>query len=185
MDKNAENYAHYLRGDDAGIVEVIRDCKDGLILFLNRYVANIHVAEELAEDTFFRLVTKKPKFQEKHAFKTWLYTIGRNVAIGYLRQAKHFSDVPADAENFPLQVVGSLEQAYMQKEEKILLHRALDKLPRDYAAVLYLKFLEEMKNDEIAGIMKKSKRQVENLLYQAKQALKEALQKEGFEYEKL
>lgn len=50
MDNGASSYRRFLEGDDSGIVEIIRDYKDGLILFLNRYVNNIHTAEELAEE---------------------------------------------------------------------------------------------------------------------------------------
>ena len=64
MDNGASSYRRFLDGDDSGIVEIIRDYKDGLILFLNRYVNNLHVAEELAEDTFFRIVTRRPGFAE-------------------------------------------------------------------------------------------------------------------------
>ena len=90
MDNGASSYRRFLEGDDSGIVEIIRDYKDGLILFLNRYVNNIHTAEELAEDTFFRIVTRKPRFVAKYSFKTWLYTIGRNIAINHV---KHFGKV--------------------------------------------------------------------------------------------
>ena len=47
MDNGADSYRRFLNGDDNGIVEIIRDYKDGLILFLNRYVNNIHIAEDL------------------------------------------------------------------------------------------------------------------------------------------
>ena len=47
MDNGASSYRRFLEGDDSGIVEIIRDYKDGLIFFLNRYVNNIHTAEEL------------------------------------------------------------------------------------------------------------------------------------------
>ena len=43
----------------------------------------------------------------------------------------------------------------------------------------------EPTNEEIAKIMKKNKRQIENLIYRAKGALKSELEKEGFEYERL
>lgn len=33
------------------------------MMFLNGYVKNIHTAEELTEDTFFKLVVKKPKYK--------------------------------------------------------------------------------------------------------------------------
>lgn len=78
MDNGAGSYRRFLDGDDAGIAEIVKDYKDGLILYLNGYVKNIYIAEELAEDTFFRLITKKPNFSGKSTFKSWLYSIGRN-----------------------------------------------------------------------------------------------------------
>ena len=60
MDNGASSYRRFLEGDDKGLVEIVGDYKDGLILYLNGYVNNIFIAEELTEDTFFRLITKKP-----------------------------------------------------------------------------------------------------------------------------
>ena len=34
MDNGTNSYRRYLSGDDTGMVEIIRDYKDGLILFL-------------------------------------------------------------------------------------------------------------------------------------------------------
>lgn len=64
-------------GDENGLVEIIRDYKDGLIFYLNSFVGNIHLAEELAEDTFVMLGTKKPYDKGTGTFRTWLYTVGR------------------------------------------------------------------------------------------------------------
>lgn len=85
MDNGASSYRRFLNGDDEGLTEIVRDYKDGLMLYLNGFVNNISTAEELMEETFFKIITKKPRFREKYSFKTWLYTIGRNVAIDYLR----------------------------------------------------------------------------------------------------
>lgn len=73
MDNGASSYLRFLDGDNNGIVEIIRDYKDGLILFLNRCIHNIHIAEKLAEDTFVRIVTKKPRFAANYSFKTWYH----------------------------------------------------------------------------------------------------------------
>lgn len=51
--------------------------------------------------------------------------------------------------------------------------------------MLYLIYFEEMDNSEAAAVMRKSKRQVENLIYRAKSALRSELLKEGFCYEGL
>lgn len=56
MDKGAESYRGFLGGDDRGLAEQVEAYKDGLILYLNGYVNNIFAAEELAENTFFRLI---------------------------------------------------------------------------------------------------------------------------------
>lgn len=179
----AECYRRFLDGDENGIVEIIRDYKDGLILYLNGIVGNIHTAEELMEDTFVKLVVKKPRFSEKCSFKTWLYTIGRNAALDYLRHSAKKSDTPVD--ELEIADKENLELSYIREEQKIMVHRALANLKADYRQVLYLSFFEELTNTEIAAVMHKAKRQVENLLYRAKQALKIELEKEGFTYEGL
>lgn len=68
MDNGAESYRRFLDGDDGGLGEIVEAYKDGLILFLNGIVGNIYVAEELAEDAFFRLMVKKPRFSGKSSF---------------------------------------------------------------------------------------------------------------------
>ena len=61
----------------------------------------------------------------------------------------------------------------------------MKKLKSEYFLVLYLTYFEGFSGSETAAIMKKSKRQIENLIYRAKNSLKNQLQKEGFEYEEL
>ena len=183
MADGAENYQRFLDGDREGMVELIRDYKDGLILYLNGIVGNIHTAEDIMEDTFVKLVVKKPRFREKCSFKTWLYTIGRNAALDHLRKNARKSDTPLD--ELELADKEDLELSYIREERKIMVHHALAHLKRDYAQVLYLSFFEELSNEEIAAVMRKSKRQVENLLYRAKLSLKNVLEKEGFSYEEL
>lgn len=185
MDSGAKNYLRFLEGDDEGIGEIIREYRDGLMMFLNGYVKNIHTAEELTEDTFFKLVVKKPKYKGDYSFKTWLYTIGRNETVNYLKRRKRFSDKPfEDYENL-LRDEENLEKLYFAEERKIAVHSSLEKLNEDYRQVLYLTAFEELTNGEAAKVMKKNKRQIENLVYRAKKALRKELEKEGFAYEEL
>ena len=62
MDNGASSYRRFLEGDDSGLCEIVRDYKDGLILFLHSMTRDLGLAEELCEDTFVRLAVKKPKF---------------------------------------------------------------------------------------------------------------------------
>ena len=56
MDNGACSYRRFLDGDENGVVDIIRDYKDGLMLYLNGFVQNIHVAEDLTEDTFVKIL---------------------------------------------------------------------------------------------------------------------------------
>ena len=185
MDNGASSYRRFLDGDDSGFVEIVRDYKDGLILYLNSFVNNIYTAEELAEETFVKLGIKKPKYKQKASFRTWLYTIGRNVTIDYIRKNTRCNKVSIDdcAEIADDEV--NLEKSYIRQEEKILLHKAMRKLKSEYRQVLWLIYFEGFSSKETAKIMKKSVHSIETLTYRAKLSLKSILDKEGFIYEKL
>ena len=185
MDNGASSYLRFLDGDDKGLSEIVKNYRDGLIFYLNGIVNNISVAEELMEETFFKIITKKPRFNAKYSFKTWLYTIGRNVAIDYLRHNVKQSDTSFDdLENY-IQDEFDLEKLYIIEERKIALHRALKKLNAEYRQVLWLLYFDGMTNSDAAVVMKKNTRQMKNLVYRAKSALKSELDKEGFVYEEL
>ena len=183
MDNGASSYRRFLDGNDNGITEIVENYKDGLILYLNGYVNNIFIAEELTEDTFFRLVIKKPKYSGKSTFKSWLYAIGRNVAVDYIRHNSKILNVPIDdVENYLIEEQ-NLEQSYIKEENKLVVNKALNELIPEYRNVLWLTYFEEFSNKETAIILKKTERQIKNLLYRARKALKSKLEKEGFEYD--
>ena len=185
MDNGASSYRRFLAGDDNGLAEIVEDYSDGLTLYLNGIVNNISVAEELMEETLFKIITKRPKFNAKYSFKTWLYTVGRNVAIDYIRHNTNLSDTPFDdLENY-IQDEYDLEKLYIAEERKIAVHRALRKLNTEYRQILWLLYFDGLSNAEAAIVMKKNARQMKNLVYRAKNALKKELDKEGLVYEEL
>ncbi|MBP3243325.1 MAG: RNA polymerase sigma factor [Ruminococcus sp.] len=184
MDNGASSYRRFLAGDNDALTEIIRDYSDGLTLYLTSIVKNICIAEELTEETFVRLVVKRPKFRGKASFRSWLYTIGRNAALDCLRKNSRLSDVPVDELYLPSDEE-CIEQRAVREEQRIHLRRALNELDNNYSQVLYLKYFGEFSNSEISSIMDISLRQTENLLYRAKTTLKNKLEKEGFVYEEL
>lgn len=182
MNNGTVNYRRFLDGDNQAFAEIVKEYKDCLTLYINSYVSNIFAAEDLMEETFFKLLTKKPKFNEKSSFKTWLYAIARNIALDYLKSHKNTTLSIEDYENHLIEEL-TVEQAYLIKEQKIELYNAIKNLSSEYRQVLFLVYFENLSNAQVASIMKKSNRQIENLLYRAKNALKKHLEKEGFVYE--
>ena len=183
MDNGESSYRRFLAGDDEGLHEIICKYRTGLILYLNSFVQNIHTAEELTEDTFAELAIRCPKFSGKSSFKTWLYAIGRNITAKYLRKHAKLSIVPLESQEY-LADEESLESNYIKNEQQRMVHKAMHSLKSEYRQVLYLSYFGEFSNKEAAAIMKKSKRQIESLLYNARKALRNELERSGFEYEK-
>ena len=149
------------------------------------FVGNIHIAEELTEDTFVLLGTKKPKDKGKSTFKTWLYTIGRNIAIDYLRRKSKKCEISIDECKELSKEEESLEISYLREEQKIIVHQAIRKLKAEYQQILWLVYFEEFSNKEAAIVMKKSVHNIETLVYRARKSLKSQLEMEGFIYEDL
>ena len=66
-----------------------------------------------------------------------------------------------------------------------MVHQALHSLKLEYRQILYLIYFEGFNKEEAALIMNKSERQIKDLLFNSKKALKDELERRGFEYEEL
>lgn len=185
MDKGKENYLRFLKGDREALTEIVKDHKDGLILYINSFVSNIHTAEELTEDTFVTLFTRRPRDKGNASFKTWLYTIGRNKAIDYLRKNKKHSEVSEEEYRKIFDDEKNLESAYIKEEEKLALHHAMANLKQEYRQILWLIYFEGFSHQEAAKVMKKTTNNIGVMASRARAALKSELEKEGFNYEGL
>lgn len=184
MDSGAECYSRFLSGDKTAIEEIIRDYKDGLVFYLFNITEDYQRAEELTIDTFIKLFYNQPKFKGKCSFKTWLFIIGRNTAVDYLRKNKRISEVSID-DAYDISDGENLERAYIKNDELYRLRQTINKLKPDYSHVLYLIFFEGFNTCETAKIMDKSNKQIIDLLYRAKAALKKEIEKEGYNYDGL
>lgn len=182
MDIGAENYCRFLNGHNDALIELIKLYKDSLILFIDSTVHNVFIAEDLMEETFVRLATKRPCFSGHSSFKTFLFSIARNLAIDWMRKESKNNHIPLDSIQNELATT-SLEQSYFRKDRQLRVRNAVKRLPPNYAEIIHLVYFEGLSNSDVAQIMKKNKRQIENMLYRAKSSLKAELIKEGFHNE--
>lgn len=186
MDNDAGSYRRFRdEQDESALAEIIVTYRDGLILYLNGIVQDLHAAEELAEDTFVLLGTKKPKDKGTASFKTWLYTIARRLALNHLRRRARRPEISLEDCPEPVSEEQSLEAIVIREERKIALHRAMKQLKPEYRQVLWLVYFEDFSHKEAAQVMNKSVHNIETLIYRARQALKSLLEKENFVYEEL
>lgn len=183
MDNGVGSYHRFLEGDESALEEIVSQYRLGLQNYINLIVNNFSVAEDLTEETFVKLLLKKPKNKGTASFKTWLYTIGRNTAIDWLRKNPQGRELSID-EIFNIEIEEeNFLQLYIKDEEKRAVHDALNSINPDYKNVLTLFYFEDFSIEEISRILKKSKKGTSVLLHRAKKSLKAKLEKEDFIYE--
>ena len=177
----AERYRRFLDGDLSGIAEIVREYKNGLIYYAASIVGSIQEAEDVTEETFLKLMIKRPRDKGGSSFKTWLYTIARNIALNRLRREKRIAgEIPTDIAGME-----DLEREYLLEERRQAVHRCMFGLKPEYRQILTLIYFEDFTAKEAAAIMKKSVHAAEMLASRARTALKDELLKEGFTYEEL
>lgn len=175
----------YLRfftdGDENAFRILLERYEDSLTFFILGLVKSMEDAEELMMDSFAVIAsgTAKYQYQEGSSFKTWLFAVGRNHARMFLRK-KRFSFVSLD-ENTDLST-DSPETELLAEGSNRQLYEGLSRIKADYRQVLHLTYFEDMKPEEVAQVMKKSIKQVYNLLSRGKKALREELERMGYSY---
>ena len=83
-----ELYLAFLKNDNEAFTTLVKKYRKVLISFIIKYVKNIEIAEDLAQDTFVYMLINKKEYDFKYTFKTYLYTIAKSRAINYLKKEK-------------------------------------------------------------------------------------------------
>jgi RNA polymerase sigma-70 factor (ECF subfamily) len=177
MDNGERNYTRFLQGDKEGFIELIEEFENSLILFINSFVNDYHYAEEISDEVFLKLYTAKPRFRGDCAFRTWLYAMAKNIAVNYMKKHKK-SKLSSLDDYFYLSDETDIEAEYIKSEDKAKLNRAIQRLKPEYLQVLHLIFFEELDNSQVARIMGKTNKQISDIIYRAKNALKAEMGKE-------
>ena len=179
MDNGASSYRRYLNGDEGAFQEIVKLYFDGLVLFVHSYVKDLETAEDIAIDVFTYLVVHKNRFHFRNSLKTYLYMMGRSRALDHLKHCKKLQFTELTPELPVADPAQSPEEQFVAEEEKRTIHKALSQLPEEQGKVLYLVYFQDLSCEEAARVLKKSKKQVYNLLYLGKQNLRTILAREG------
>jgi RNA polymerase sigma-70 factor (ECF subfamily) len=157
----------------------MRELFHGLVFFIDGFVHDTQAAEDIAIDTFSDLIVHRHRYNFKVSLKTYLYMVGRSRALDYLKHRKTIRFVELSEANEISDYSASLEEMVLADERKRLIHGAIGQLPEEMRVAVHLVYFEEMTYEETAKVMKKNRKQVDNLLYRAKKALRITLEKNG------
>lgn len=146
--------------------------------FTCRFTQNSADAEDITSETFLKLLSHRPHFENERKFKAYLFISAKRGCLDYIkrirRQGKNEKDM------LP-QEMAEIDSRLEWAEEKAELHdrirRAIDALPSQCRAVFLLYFTEHLQNSEIAARLKISEKTVANHRSDAIKRLGISLQK--------
>ncbi len=171
-----------IKANDPEVLEkLIYMYSDALVRYAYSYVRNAAAAEDFMEDAFASLYIKKQSFASYEQMRAWLYKCVHGKAVDYIRRKK---PIPLEDVEHVLSG-GDMESAFLSKERNALIFRCIQQLPQQYRDVLQLSYFDEFSVNDICAILRKSPKQVYNLLSRARVALKQILIKEGYSHEDL
>ena len=169
-------YRRFKDGDNGAFEELVELYEDEMSRFVYGIVRDNHETEHIVIDTFAQLVLNKKSFEGKSSLKTYIFGIAKNLSMKSMKergQDRHVSfDEIAELD------IGIREKAFTALEKKADSDRvinAMRNLKSDYHAVLALLYYEDMSYKEAAKVMNKSEKQIKDLAYRAKTALKKIL----------
>ena len=182
MDNAASSYRRFLDGDVNAIDEIMKELFASLIFFIDRYVCDTAAAEDIAIDAFSDLIVHRHRYNFKVSLKTYLFMIGRSRALNYIKHRGKLSMVPLSEAEHLTAGHTTPEARLLADEQKRIISGAMAQLPEDMRIVLHLIYFEDLSYEEAAQVMKKNRKQIDNLLYRAKNSLRTILGKDGEQF---
>ena len=163
--------------------------KDLMINYIYRCINDYHRAEDLAQETFIRVLRSASNYEPKCQFKNWIYLIATNLCRNevrnrHRRKTAFLDDVVSEGEDVNhsalMRDVSSLpDELYEKKEQQLMIQQTLNLLPENQRIALNLVTYQELRYDEIAEIMDCSVSAVKSLIHRARQNMKTLLLEAG------
>ena len=178
-----ELYSRFTAGDERAFEEIVALYRADLTRFLYSIVNDRFEAEDLMIDTFASLAEGQ-RFKGESSLKTYLFAIGRHHALRCLKKRKQKNHLSIEEIlDEPLSKDDNPEADFLREDSKRRLLEGIKKLKPEYSEILRLLYFEEMSYASAALVMNKKIKQIDNLAYNAKLALKATLESESFSYE--
>jgi RNA polymerase sigma-70 factor (ECF subfamily) len=136
-----------------------------------RITGSGEAAEDLCQDSFFRLYEKDMVFPNADEAKYWLIRVVKNAALNYAKRKDRERKVYQKAFREQERVEESGEDNLVKKETKEEIQAALEELPCNLRAVLIFKEYAEMNYKEIGRVLGISEGNVKVRVFRARERL--------------
>ena len=148
------------RHDHQAFAQLVRRWEQPIVRLCAKMTGDPARGEDLKQETFARVFTKRADFRAGMRFSTWLWRIALNLCYDELRKVRRRGEsslVSVDEERggFATEIEGETpapDAHAATAEEGELVRGALLRLPETLRSVLVLRFCEELKLRQIAEI---------------------------------
>lgn len=183
MQDEGTEIARGLRHRDPEVLDrLIEQYQHRLFRYLMYLTGNRTAAEDLFQETWVRVLERGRQYDAKAKFETWLFAIARHLLIDNLRRKSASSlDALREPEEgsapFEPEAEGpSALEMLAGREQEAQVQAAIAGVPAVYREVLMLRFQEDLKLEEIAGVVDAPVSTVKSRLYRGLEAIRQALQ---------
>lgn len=162
------------RGNTAAFGELVLRYERRLLRVIGQFVTDSVQAEDLAQETFLRAFQRLDQFDPSRRFGPWLFRIGVNLTLDYLRRRKRrgwwalFTDATGDRAPDP-SCDDPRETLDLTQEVQCV----LEQLPENYRTVIVLRDLENFSTSEIAAILNRKEATIRWRLAEARTRFQE------------
>jgi RNA polymerase sigma-70 factor (ECF subfamily) len=164
------------RGERDALEELYLLHFDRIFSYLNVTVGNRHDAEDLATQTFVRMLESIERFRFGSApFSAWLFRIAHNLAMDHFRARRRWQPEEDVPEPEPDERTSAEAEALEAIGRRSLLD-LIDGLSPDQQQVLTLKFVFDFSNADVATILNKREGAIKSLQHRALTALQKQLE---------
>lgn len=148
------------KGDQAAYTAIMVRYREPIYYLVLKMIRNESDAEDLAIETFEKAFKKLDQYTPQYAFSTWLFRIGTNHCIDFIRKKKikttSIDEAIDDGEssNYRYQVEGDTkdpEEKFIEKQKIALMRTYVDRLDEPYKTLVELRYFKEWSYDEIAA----------------------------------
>ena len=174
----------FQKGDETAFTELVNRYKDKILNFIYRYVGDIDLANDLAQDTFLKFYIKKDSYKQIAKFSTWLYTIAANLAKTELRKNKRrktytISDLTKNDNEFIIRDPYPDGPETVDINESLYLQQSILELDLEFRTIIILREIQELSYDSISKILKLPLGTVKSRINRGKLKLRDILNKKG------
>ncbi len=151
--------------------------KERLYWHLRYYLCSHEDTDDVLQEVFIKIWSALPTFREDSKLYTWVYRIGTNEAINYLRKQKVRGFFMQQSLDQTLERKIDDDPYFNGNELQKELHKAIAKLPKTQKLVFTMRYFEDLPYKEISAILGISEGSLKASYHHAYNKVKEHLEK--------